>query len=387
MEEIRKATRSAFDNLVQFAIDEEVDFLIIAGDAYDGEWKDMGTGLYFRAGLSRLTAAGKRVYVVKGNHDAASQVTRSLPSIEKVEVFPSQKAQTFRLDDLEVAIHGRSFANRHITEDLTPSYHDPIQGYFNIGVLHTSLGGYVDYEVYAPCSLDTLKAKGYDYWALGHVHEYAVLAENPYVVFSGALQGRNIKETSPKGAVLVEVVDGEVSKLQHVPLDVCRWANCKIDCNNAESIEEVHNRMRTALRSTSNSVAIDRPVILRISLEGSTHLHQSLVDRCSQLREDVRSIATEVSTDLWVEKVQVKTSPRNQIDVNAAIDSLPLPTTHDPEVLQVIQDELAPFLNVHSKPLSGDESELMSLARAGEWDLLLEAASNALHARLLEGSH
>lgn len=385
VDEIRKATRSAFDNLVQFACDEEVDFVIIAGDTYDGDWKDMGTGLYFQAGMSRLTSARIRVYIIKGNHDATSQVTRSLPPLENVVMFSDRVAQTHRIDDLEVAIHGRSFANRHVSEDMTPNYPDHVTGYFNIGVLHTSLAGYVEHEVYAPCSLDTLAAKGYNYWALGHVHEHAVLRKDPYVVFSGALQGRHIRETGPKGAVLVEVDNGEVRKLHHVPLDVCRWANCPVSCDDTASLDDVHNRLRTALRATLGVTADDRPVIVRVSLTGSTTLHELLMDRRTQLREDVLSIATELSNDLWVEKVEIRTGPVTHREINASSESLLLPPTSEPEVLQSLQDELMPFLNVHQKSLSGDEPPLVRLARTGDWKSIAEVASDALYARLIEG--
>ena len=47
VDEIRSATRRAFDNLIEFAIDEEVNFVLLAGDLYDGDWKDYNTGLYF----------------------------------------------------------------------------------------------------------------------------------------------------------------------------------------------------------------------------------------------------------------------------------------------------------------------------------------------------
>ena len=44
---LRTATRDAFQNLVSDAIDEQVDFMLIAGDVYDGDWNDFNTGLFF----------------------------------------------------------------------------------------------------------------------------------------------------------------------------------------------------------------------------------------------------------------------------------------------------------------------------------------------------
>ena len=70
-ERYRTATREAFDRLVETAVDERVDFLVVAGDLYDGDWRDFSTGLYFVARMARLADAGIPVYLLHGNHDAA----------------------------------------------------------------------------------------------------------------------------------------------------------------------------------------------------------------------------------------------------------------------------------------------------------------------------
>jgi exonuclease SbcD len=95
--EIRGATRAAFDSLVQRAIDEAVDFLVIAGDLFDGDWKDMGTGLYFARAMGRLDEAGIPVFILAGNHDAASVITRSVPWPPNVRRFDSRKPETHHL--------------------------------------------------------------------------------------------------------------------------------------------------------------------------------------------------------------------------------------------------------------------------------------------------
>src|SRR5258708_3749986 len=238
IDEIREASRSAFDKLIRFACSEKVDFVVIAGDLYDSDWKDMGTGLYFAKAMGRLGAAGIPVFLIRGNHDAVSVLTRSLPLPENVHVFSDRTAETKELEALRVALHGRSFGARREVDDITPTYPEPISGVFNIGILHTSLGGYAEHETYAPCNMATLEAKGYDYWALGHVHEHAILNTSPYVVFSGDLQGRHIREHDPKGAVLVEMDDGEVMRAEHIPLDEFRWATVAVDCTDVEQLEE-----------------------------------------------------------------------------------------------------------------------------------------------------
>src|SRR3546814_14750790 len=65
VDEIRSATRAAFDNLVQCAIDEDVDFVVLAGDLFDGDWRDMGTGLSFAQAMGSLDPAGIPAFLLR----------------------------------------------------------------------------------------------------------------------------------------------------------------------------------------------------------------------------------------------------------------------------------------------------------------------------------
>jgi len=193
-ERLRTATRDAFDNLVSSAIDEQVDFLIIAGDVYDGDWKDFNTGLFFVRQMGRLRRANILVYLLHGNHDAESEMTRGLELPDNVHVFSSSKAQTFLIDNIKVALHGRSFKIAATTDNLLPSYPQPVPSWLNIGVLHTALEGNSEHAKYAPCSVAELQAKGYQYWALGHVHEHWIQRGDTTIAYPGNLQGRHIRE-------------------------------------------------------------------------------------------------------------------------------------------------------------------------------------------------
>lgn len=216
-EQIRMATRIAFEQLVTQAIDGQVAFVVIAGDLYDGDWRDFQTGLFFVRQMGRLRAANIPVFVLHGNHDAESQITKKLTLPDNVQVFSYRMPQTFKLADQRVALHGQSFRMQAVTENLAAAYPPPVKGFFNIGVLHTALGGVNGpHENYAPCTLEELVNKGYDYWALAHVHQGGVLHNNPHVVFCGNLQGRHIREAGPKSAQLITVRDGAVHDIERV---------------------------------------------------------------------------------------------------------------------------------------------------------------------------
>ena len=229
VERLRGATRAAMVGLVDLAVEEAGAFVLLAGDVYDRDWPDFRTGLFFREQMVRLERAGIPVLMVQGNHDAQGRITRSLKLPDNVTLFSSRTAQTVRLESCGVAVHGRSFPEREVSEDWVPDYPDPIPGVFNIGLLHTSLTGRPGHDPYAPTDLAALRAKGYDYWALGHVHQREVVHEQtPRVLFSGNLQGRHANETGPKGCELVTVEGGRVES-RPVALDTVRWSRLTLD--------------------------------------------------------------------------------------------------------------------------------------------------------------
>jgi DNA repair exonuclease SbcCD nuclease subunit len=207
VEVLRGATRRAFENLVNLAIEESVDFVVIAGDLYDGDWKDYSTGLFFRAQMVRLQSKGTPVYLIAGNHDAASVITKKLSLPENVHVFSTRTTESLEVAGHPVTIHGRGFPNRAVPENLAIEYPMTVPGRFNLGLLHTSLTGRPGHDTYAPCSVAELREKGYGYWALGHIHQPEVINKEPWIVFAGNCQGRHIKETGQRGCRLVTVSD------------------------------------------------------------------------------------------------------------------------------------------------------------------------------------
>ena len=346
-DEIRQATRRAFNNLVQTAIAEAVSFILIAGDLYDGDWKDYNTGLYLVSQMSRLRQAGISVYMVAGNHDAASKITKTLRLPENVHVFPSNKPATHTLESLKVAIHGQSFATPAIKKDLSLVYSTPLSGYFNIGVLHTCASGREGHEPYAPCTVEGLRSKGYDYWALGHVHQYEILSRDPWIVFSGNIQGRHVRETGPKGCVLVTVDDRGRPEIEFKPLDVIRWEIVTVDSTGAESgymvMDRFCNRLETSLDENE-----DRPLVVRVLIQGETPAHGDLLANVDRWGNEIRAAALDTSGHrVWIEKIKFHTRPpSSEKDLRTGDGAIgELVTLLDefaekPELLRELSDEL-----------------------------------------------
>lgn len=323
VEALRGATRQAFDNLVDLALEEKVDFLVIAGDLYDGDWKDFGTGLFFTRRMARLGAADIPVYFIAGNHDAASVLTRHLSLPDNVHQFSTRTAESKEVPGLPVTIHGHGFPHRAVPENLVPKYLPPVAGRFNLGLLHTSLTGAPGHDTYAPCSLHDLTGKGYDYWALGHVHRPQVLSRDPWVVFAGNTQGRHIRETGPRGCRLVTVDDAlRVVDAEHRALDLVRWQRLEVDLTGVGEAGEVTARLDAALRQAI-AAADGRLAAVRVVLTGGTSLHQGLKHALPRWQaECIARGQFAAGDDLWIERLEIDTAPLHDPADLAARDDL-----------------------------------------------------------------
>lgn len=311
VDELRGATRRALQNLVELSIEEDVDFLLIAGDIYDGDWKDHNTGLFFVSQMAQLSDAKIPVVLINGNHDAANKMTRDLRLPNNVIRLSHRKAETAksqRFEDLGVAIHGRSFANAAELDNLASEYPEKVPGMFNIGLLHTSLTGADGHEPYAPCNLDDLRRRGYDYWALGHVHTRSIVCEDPLVVYPGNIQGRHIRETGPKGCYIVTTDTSGHCQLDFIRLDVARWEHLRVDVRETLSKEEVFDRCNDALAELA-AEAEGKPLAIRVTLSGATAAHQELIADQVDATNQIRSIAMSVTGNrAWIERVECNTS-------------------------------------------------------------------------------
>lgn len=316
VDEIRGATRRALENLVNLAIEEKVAFVLFAGDIYDGDWPDFNTGLFFIKQMAILQSEGIKVYMVAGNHDADNKMTKKLRMPENVYMFSSKKSETVLIDELESAIHGQSFATVSTSENLATGFPASKNNYFNIGLLHTSVDGREGHADYSPCTLNHLINKGYDYWALGHIHKREVLNEEPLIVFPGNTQGRHARETGQKGCTLITVKDGNIEAADHHSLDVLRWNRCEIDVSGVENIEEILGLLKGAL----DKVVMDNPectLAVRIVVMGATKAHYEIHRDTDNFVNECRAqVLSSFGEEIWVEKVKIETSPPVGTDSN-----------------------------------------------------------------------
>jgi DNA repair exonuclease SbcCD nuclease subunit len=366
----RGATRRAFEALVQLALDEDIHLVLLAGDVFDGDWRDTNTGVFFGRQLKRLTEAGRRVFIARGNHDAASTLSRHVTLPEGAHLFDHAAPETIDLPDLGVAVHGWSFPDASVTTNPLPRFPLPLPSRVNIGVLHTNLDGGQAHGNYAPTQSAALFAHGYDYWALGHVHRRSVLREGDrYLVYPGNLQGRHIREDVPaggegKGVTLFSVDGGRVVDVRHRAVDVFRWRAVEVDASDAAGFGEVVQRAGAAV--TASLAGETMPHAVRVRLLGATAAHGALQVPLDELLGDIEGYGLGPCPVL-LEHVEVRTTslPAPLSDaLAAALDDLRASITVDAEARQRFEAALTVDLR---RLLEGVPTTLREQLREDPW--------------------
>lgn len=267
---IETATRRSFANTIQLCLDEQVDALLIAGDLYDGDLRSMKTAAFLVSQLRKLTEAGIPAFIIRGNHDATSRVTTLLTMPDGVHVF-SGRGEAVPVDGTDVVVHGVSYGKSSAPESLVGKYKGPMDGKLNVGLLHTSLAGSAEHDNYAPCSLTDLKAHGFDYWALGHIHKRTVHSGTPNaVVMPGIPQGRHINEAGPKSVSLVTIADSGIVIEERVTA-IAQFERVGVDLGLVTEWRQAIDRIEAGLQA-ANGRCVTEHLIVRIELNGTTQL-------------------------------------------------------------------------------------------------------------------
>jgi exonuclease SbcD len=372
------ATRKAFVAVIDLCLSEQVDALLVAGDLYDGEQTSMKTGRFLADQLRRLHEAGIATFVIRGNHDAESRITRELTLPESVKVFTGRaEAVTVSHGALEVAVHGVSFAHKHAPESLIPKFRAPISASVNIGMLHTSLGGSPAHDLYAPCAPAELHGSGFDYWALGHIHQRFVDEGRATIVMPGNPQGRDINEGGPRSATLVTISDDRRIKVEERLTSVAEFRRLRVDLGGVEDWREGLKRIEKRLAS-ARAAAPSEHLVARLTLTGVTPLAWRLRSDADKLEEDARSIAAEFGRT-WVDKIELScAAPRAKESAPSGDPIAELRGLMETEVVQSkgFRDALREFAEELRRNLPHDSREDLFGRDAEEFaDILRGVAS------------
>ena len=321
-DKILAATREALVNLVTLAIDEKVDFVLLAGDVYDGEPEELKANFHFNQQIGRLNQKNIKVVMITGNHDAKSKISKPLSPPKNLTILSAHQPESCEITkagEVIAIIHGQGFLNQSEPRNLATTYPAPTPGKLNIGILHTSLDGREGHANYAPTTTNELINKGYSYWALGHVHTREEVHQKPYIIFPGNIQGRHIRETGAKGCYLVTFKDNHEAQLDFKPLDVFRWEAITVNLDGIEEESEFEGRLTETVESR-NLPFNEIPHGIRIILKGKTNLHSWLISSQNRISENIQGIFDGISAgNLFLEQLQVETSNEGPTLINEAL--------------------------------------------------------------------
>lgn len=310
---LRDSTLHAWERIVKLALEEQVDFAVVAGDAFEHANRTLLAQVRFRDGLERLGAAGIPSFVVTGNHDPLSGWEPTVRWPEAVHRFGADAVEGRAVvrDGREIArVYGISYPFRDVTENLALRFHRDADAPYAVAVLHANVGGQPGHLPYSPCTLSDLRASGIEYWALGHVHKPGVLSQSdPTVVYCGNPQGRDPGEAEPRGAYIVQVDAGGNAEPVFHATDAVRWHLLEVDISEVDGEEALVEAVVGAVEAAQQAAA--RPIVARVTLVGRGPLHRSL--NRGSLRDDVRQLAQERlpagSRFAWLESLRDATRP------------------------------------------------------------------------------
>ena len=312
---LRQASRDALARCVDVAIAEKVDAVLIAGDLFDRAHLSFATERFLLARLAELGEADIRVVYATGNHDPGNALRAGgLDWPGNVTVIDGEEPVTVTIRGRDGApagyVTGVGHATGRVTTDLSqllrPIPGTPLPQAALLHTLVTSVGGKGAHHPYAPSNLEHLRGAGFHYWALGHVHQCQELSADPPVHYSGNLQGRDPRETGPKGGLLVDLSDPGHAVVEFAEFSTVRWEHLAVtDIGGAHTLEDLVSEVAAAWeRARSDDPgAADTIWMVAVDLAGPSPLWRQLRDP-----EEGETIADEVAARLGGLSCEVRTS-------------------------------------------------------------------------------
>jgi len=314
---LRNATFKAFDDLVKLCIDENVDFLLIAGDIFDSSNKILRTQLKFREGLAKLDEKNIKIFIVCGNHDPLNEWKLKFDFAKSVHFFPIDNVEKITLTTKsgdKVIIHGISYGVKDEHRNLASMFKRVGKGSaYEIGMLHCNVGSDTGHEPYAECSKQNLIEANMDYWALGHIHKRNILSKDPYIVYPGNIQGRHINEAGEKGCYLVRVENNRTQVPEFKILNSVIWKYLEVDMGKVGSFDKIYAKIEDECKNKM----IDYPkssILFRLMLKGRNNIGSELdFEKLQELCETINENNLNDFPFYWITDVISKIKPLHDI--------------------------------------------------------------------------
>jgi len=281
---LKQGSRDTFAEIVDLAILEQVDALVLAGDIFDNGYPDLKSRAFLIAQLSRASEAGVPTVLIRGNHDALLDHRAHGDLGPNIHLL-HKCAPTIEIGD--TVFHGLSFDAAHVAKSFLPDYPRPVPGKRNVGLMHTSLDGAPGHDPYAPCAERDLMAHGFDLWCLGHIHAPFERVDGPVLaVMPGIPQPRHFGERNGGTATFVSLGEGR-PEFERRAIGHLGFSECSLDLSTCADQQEVLRSLHDALIS-AQVPGRDMAVRLRVTsdrhgTELVTELAAELLDRIDRV--------------------------------------------------------------------------------------------------------
>lgn len=301
--QIKNAIQLSFEKAVNFAIDNDVDLVLLAGDTFDSIHPTPQSKIFFANQIKRLVDRQIQVVMVLGNHDYSQiddlllnespyfKIIGSNEQIEQVD-FMTKSQYKYR-------VVGFSYQHNHITEDIIAKYPPKSTSIYTIGLAHAGMKqSSVDQNNYAPFTLNEVKNLNYDYFALGHIHLRQVLSQEPWIVYSGNLQGRHVNEKDAKGFYFGQVDEqSQNTQLQFIDVSPIVWQTVDL------ILDEPFKSTTKLCAKIQNLLADNnlRPTLFTVNIIGAELLSDAQLDMLND-----KSMYEELSDNLQYHSLLVK---------------------------------------------------------------------------------
>lgn len=301
--QIKNAIQLSFEKAVNFAIDHDVDLVLLAGDTFDSIHPTPQSKIFFANQIKRLVDRQIQVVMVLGNHDYSQiddlllnespyfKIIGSNEQIEQVD-FMTKSQYKYR-------VVGFSYQHNHITEDIIAKYPPKSTSIYTIGLAHAGMKqSSVDQNNYAPFTLNEVKNLNYDYFALGHIHLRQVLSQEPWIVYSGNLQGRHVNEKDAKGFYFGQVDEqSQNTQLQFIDVSPIVWQTVDL------ILDEPFKSTTKLCAKIQNLLADNnlRPTLFTVNIIGAELLSDAQLDMLND-----KSMYEELSNNLQYHSLLVK---------------------------------------------------------------------------------
>ncbi|MGE3164216.1 MAG: exonuclease SbcCD subunit D [Planctomycetota bacterium] len=330
---LRRALRDTLARAIDVSLELQLDAVLVAGDLFDGPLLTFDTERFLATQIERLQTAGIPFLYATGNHDPANTLPVSSWPTNAV-VFSSPQPQTVCLRDRSgetiATVTGAGHDSERVAANLAREFPawEP-SSCPRIALLHALVDGAragESHDRFAPCGRTDLRAKGYDYWALGHVHERQIACEDPLAVYPGNPQGRSPRESGARGAYVVSLRAGETPQISFVALAAVRWETVSIDGLEAtrefsDLLTTLRSTVAEALRHRSDPDPRDA-ISLRVALVGGCPLFRELRSPenlrflCEELRRSLRDDGPELTGVVEFVDVELDARVNRPVDVN-----------------------------------------------------------------------